>query len=247
MNTATHSEKLGVWAALLRISAQKNSSQLFLSPPQTSREDLPGTDKENKEYLVPLNLQTKINIVHRVVWLLIYLPPQPEPCTRSNSAGLSTCFTVSHTFMTALAAKGEISDCFHISTVISVVYFSTFKHEIHKKNMNQKAHGSMFKKTCVHDCLLPVLGQLPADDGAWLWYQTRHTTGSRGALTHRLPSDPRQRPSAIARDLCRSRPARELSNLWGSTVFSNGYISRHISRPLVMLTCRGSQMMPVCN
>lgn len=96
--------------------------------------------------------------------------------------------------MTALAAKGEISDCFHISTVICVVYFSTFNHEIHKKNMNQKMHGGMFKKICVHDCVLSVLGHPPADDGVRLWYQTRHTSGSRAALARRLPSDLRQQP-----------------------------------------------------
>lgn len=204
---------------------------------KVSREDFPGTDKENKEYLVLLNLQTKINIVHEVVWLLINLPPQPEPRARPNAAaGISTCFTVSRTFMTALAAKGEISDCFHISTVICVAYFSTFKHEIHKKNMNQKMHGSMFKKICVHDCVLSVLGHLPADDGVRLWYQTRHTSGSRAASCCRLPSDLRQQPgrgssqqpSATTRDLCWPRPTRGLSNPWGCAVFSNRCISRHI-------------------
>lgn len=137
--------KLLCWGFQFERVVHNHSSPLY----KVSRKDFPGTSKDNKEQLVLLNLQTKINTVHKAAWLLTYLwlPPQAVPCTRSNvAAGTSTCFTVPHTFVTVLTPKGEISDCFRIFRVVSVVYFfSNFKHKICKKNMNQKMHGIMFK------------------------------------------------------------------------------------------------------
>lgn len=92
--------------------------------------------------MVPVNLQMRINTVHRVVRLLLYLPCHQKRHLAPVLMRLPPsvrAFLQFHMLVAVLTPKREISDRFHISAVISIIYFfSNFKHEICKENMNQK-------------------------------------------------------------------------------------------------------------
>lgn len=154
MNNTTQSENLWIWTILLRISAKKTSLQLF-SPLQSylRKENMrikehlfPGREG-NKVQLVLVNLQMRTNSVHKLVWLLTYLslPLKAAPSTHSNTDASIRTSLQCHTLSIVLTPKGEISDCFPISTEINVIYFFNFKCEIHEK-VWIKMHRSMFKK-----------------------------------------------------------------------------------------------------
>lgn len=94
-----------------------------------------------------------------------------------------------HTAVTLLTPKEEISDHFHNSTVLSVVYrFSNFKHEICKKNLNKKKMlGSMFKK--IHREQLSRISRSKHHGPAAVHPRALCTGRSRADLAHRFPND----------------------------------------------------------
>lgn len=154
MNNTTQPENLWIWTILLRISAKKTSSQLF-SPLQSylHKENMrikehlfPGREG-NKLQLVLVNLQMRTNSVHILVWLLIYLslPLKAAPSTHSNTDASIRTSLQCHMVSAVLTPKGEISDCFPISTEINVIYFFNFRCDIHEKILI-KMHRSVFKK-----------------------------------------------------------------------------------------------------
>lgn len=99
-----------------------------------------------------------------------------------------------HTAVTLLTPKGEISDHFHNSTVLSVVYlFSNFKHEICKKNLNQKkCIEACLKRYAVNNCLESAgAGSVTCKHHGPAAVHPRAlcTARSRADLAHRFPND----------------------------------------------------------